>query len=339
MCKFKLDIETIKSKMRKFLAEHKFESEEMKPKENELIYLPPTKHFCNAVRFCVEKGSCTAEMLQQHFGISTYQIMKLIYAMEVLELITPKDEDGESRKVLPNAKEFLQYMENISEREYFELKDFRYFKTRTEYEKRSGGLEDCRQCVIEEDTLKEIVFKNGVYLINDYKNLTWCEVGTNDNTCFVQIFNRNIPVDYRGGKDETHSFSVVCKDSNEAKYCAKMLSDLVFSGYKMRYSWFLPMDIADLESFFSKETKFIHFEPQPILDMASKILDIEKVHEVLVYIRVNTNFTEKGFDASISSMEESFSAFYNHLCIGTWVQISLNDDTAGAPFEVDVWYR
>ena len=230
-------------------------------------------------------------------------------------------------------------MENISDREYFELRNIRYFKTREEYEKRDRGFEDFRQCVIEEDTLKEIVHKNGVYIVKDYKNLSWCEVRTSDNTCFVQIFNRHIPADYRGDKDETHSFSVVCKKSNEAKYCAKMLADLMFAGYRMRNSWFLPMDISDLEGFFSKETKFIHFDSQPISDIASKILDIEEDHEVLVYIRVNTHFTEKGLDASISSIEESFSAFYNHLCIGTWVQISLNDDTAGAPFEVDMWYK
>ena len=58
-------------------------------------------------------------------------------------------------------------MENISDKEYFELRNIRYFKTREEYEKRDRGFEDFRQYVIEEDALKEIVHKNGVDTVKD----------------------------------------------------------------------------------------------------------------------------------------------------------------------------
>lgn len=335
--------ETIKSKVRKFLAERNFESEDTKHKEEVLAFLPTAKSFYNAVKLCVESNYCSAELLQRYFGISTEQVMNFIYAMEALEFITETDANDAKWNVLPESNDFLHFMDNITYRENSELMGHRYFKTRKEYDKYIKDISkdisclDSTPCDIEEEALKEILYKNGAYYLNGYNNLTWCEVSSNDDVCLTQIFYRNIPADCRKVNAEEYSFSVKCRDNSEARYCAKMLADLIFAGYKLRCNWFLPMDISDLETIFSKESRFIHFGCQPIADVASIILETKKDHEVFVYIRVNTQFTERGFEPSVSSIEESFSAFLNRLNINR-AQISLDDDTAGAPFEVVMWY-
>ena len=358
MCKFKLDIETIKSKMRKFLTEHTFESEDMKPKENELIYLPPTKQFYNAVWFCVENDVCNAEMLQQHFGISTYHIMNLIYAMEVLELVAPVDKDDESRKVLSAAKEFLQYMENISVREYYELIDFRYFKTREEYEKRDGGWEDWRQCVIEEESLKEVVYQNGVYLVNDYTNSTWCELRVEASICKYKFFLSNIPC-YIGGHKKIGNGDdywdrnwrtvpplviegeIFCDSDKDAKQCAESIEWLLMSGYGMpcqQYDgWFVGMDMGDVFMQFNGEPmRFLHhtfessFDEESLMQLQKKINDARFIFHYFL-------LSEKdAYNSCLSEVDEAYEKILPEGDAELLWQFSVPSDCNRT---VSIWYR